>query len=111
MGLPLWHVGYCDYQQRHPVLFCTLIFGLPLLGIQHSMTTAYHPQANGMVERAHRQLKDALRARLAGDNLPEHLPWVLLGLRPKLKDTVNVSATEAVLGMPLVLPSQLLTGA
>jgi transposase InsO family protein len=37
------------------------------LGIQHNMTTAYHPQANGMVERAHRQLKDALRARLAGD--------------------------------------------
>ena len=27
------------------------------------MTTSYHPQANGMVERVHRQLKDALRAR------------------------------------------------
>jgi Integrase core domain/Integrase zinc binding domain len=27
------------------------------LGFRHIMTTAYHPQANGMVERLHRQLK------------------------------------------------------
>ena len=33
------------------------------LGMQHVMTTAYHPQANGMVERFHRQLKEALSAR------------------------------------------------
>jgi transposase InsO family protein len=79
------------------------------LGIQHNMTTAYHPQANGMVERAHRQLKDALRGRLAGDKWPEHLPWVLLGLRAAPKDAANVSAAEAVLGTPLVLPRQLLT--
>ncbi len=36
------------------------------LGIRHAMTTSYHPQANGLVERSHRQLKDALRARGAG---------------------------------------------
>ena len=48
------------------------------LGVEHITTTAYHPQSNGMVERSHRQLKDALRACLAGPTWPDHLPWVLL---------------------------------
>ncbi|MFN9981807.1 MAG: DDE-type integrase/transposase/recombinase, partial [bacterium] len=51
------------------------------LGVQHHMTTAYHPASNGLVERAHRQLKDSLRTRLAGNDWPAHLPWILLGLR------------------------------
>jgi transposase InsO family protein len=56
------------------------------LGVTHITTTAYHPQSNGMVERAHRQIKDALRARLAGVEWPQHLPWVLLGLRAAPKE-------------------------
>ncbi len=32
-------------------------------GIQHHNTTAFHPQANGIVERFPRQLKDDLHAR------------------------------------------------
>ena len=52
-----------------------------LLGIVHRKTTAFHPQANGMVERFHRQLKNSLRARLAAADWYNHLPWVLLGLR------------------------------
>ncbi|RJX63126.1 transposase, partial [Vibrio sinensis] len=31
-----------------------------LLGITRFRTTAYHPQANGLVERFHRQLKASL---------------------------------------------------
>ncbi len=70
------------------------------------MTTAYHPQANGMVERAHRQLKDALRARLAGSSWPEHLPWVLLGLRVAPKEDSGISSAELVTGSPLTLPGE-----
>ena len=44
------------------------------LGVKHSTTTAYHPQSNGLVERAHRQLKEALKSRLAGATWPDHLP-------------------------------------
>ena len=33
------------------------------LGMQHITTTAYHLKRNGLVERFHRQQKDALRAR------------------------------------------------
>ena len=77
------------------------------LGIQHCTTTAYHPQSNGMVERFHRQLKDALRARLAAADRPSHLPWVLLGLRFALKEDHNVSSAELLYGVPLALPGEL----
>ncbi len=61
-----------------------------------------------MVERCHRQLKDALRARLAGPDWPLHLPWVLMGLRAAPTEDAGVSAAEVVFGPPLVLPGQIL---
>ena len=79
------------------------------LGVQHICTTAYHPQSNGIVERAHRQIKDALRARLAGNRWPEHLPWVLFGLRSAPKEDSAMSSAELVFGVPLALPGQLIT--
>ena len=74
------------------------------LGIKQVSTTAYHPQANGMVERAHRQLKDTLRAREAGADWPDHLEWVLLGLRAAPKEHVF---SPAFFGQPLILPGEL----
>ncbi|MFO0001722.1 MAG: hypothetical protein ACK559_11365, partial [bacterium] len=62
------------------------------------MTTAYHPPSNGLVESAHRQLKDSLRTRLAGNDWPAHLPWILLGLRAAPKEDSGVSSAELVLG-------------
>jgi len=44
------------------------------LGTKHVTTTAYHPQANGLVKRFHRQLKEALHARSDGRSWLEHLP-------------------------------------
>ena len=60
-----------------------------------------------MVERVHRQLKDALRAREAGADWPEHLLWVLLGLHAAPKETTGLSSAQLVLGQPLVLPGEL----
>jgi transposase InsO family protein len=80
------------------------------LGIRHHLTTAYHPQANGMIERAHRQLKDALRARLAGSDWLSHLPYVLLSLRATPKEDANISSAELVYGAPILLPGQLQHG-
>ena len=77
-----------------------------LLGSAHIPTTAYHPQSNGMVERWHRRLKDALRARNAGEHWAEHLPWVLLALRAAPHEDNNRSPAEAVYGSPLVLPGE-----
>ena len=76
------------------------------LGISHATTTAYHPQANGMVERAHRALKAALMAHLKGVSAGwfQELPAVLLGLRSAVKEDFGFSAAEAVYGQPLALP-------
>jgi hypothetical protein len=82
-----------------------------LLGIKHVQTTAYHPQSNSMVERTHEQLKAALRARLVGLRWPEHLPWVLLGLRTTPKVDSGVSAAELVYGAALALPAEFLSTA
>jgi hypothetical protein len=78
------------------------------LGISHITTTAYHPQANGMVERAHRQIKEALRARLPQGDWPLHLPWVFFGLRAAPKEDSAISSAELVFGAPLTLPSETL---
>jgi transposase InsO family protein len=80
------------------------------LGVKHHMTTAYHPASNGLVERAHRQLKDSLRACLAGNDWPAYLPWILLGLRAAPKEDSRVSSAELVLGSPLTLPGEFLHG-
>jgi transposase InsO family protein len=93
------------------VQFTAAAWGAALkrLGIHHVQTTAYHPQSNGAVERFHRRLKDALKARLAGPSWPLHLPWVLLGLRATPREDSNVSPAELVFGSPLNLPAAVVT--
>jgi len=56
----------------------------------------HHPQSNGMVERTPGQLKAAWTARLTGSRWPEHLPWVLLGLRTAQKKDSSILAAELV---------------
>ena len=76
-------------------------------GVQHITTTAYHPQANGMVEQIHRTLKAALCARGGAAAWKDHLPWVLLGMRAAPTEKTGVSAAEAALQQQLVVPGQL----
>ena len=64
-----------------------------------------------MVEKTHGQLKAALRVRQAGSRWPEHLPWVLLGLRTAPKEDSGVSAAELVYGAALALPAEFLSTA
>ena len=73
-------------------------------GVQHIKTPPYHPQANGIVERLHRQIKEVLKARGAADQWYNHLPWVLLGLRVAPKDESGVSTAQAALGQQLMVP-------
>jgi len=77
-----------------------------LLGTELHPTTAYHPQANGLVERFHQDLKASLRTRLdaVGDNWTNQLPWVLLGLRTIVKEDLKTSLAEFVYGEPITIP-------
>ena len=51
----------------------------PLLGTSTNTTTTYHPQANGLIERMHRTMKSALKAKLGADpNWVDALPLVCL---------------------------------
>jgi transposase InsO family protein len=79
------------------------------LGVAYKLTTTFHPQSNGTVERFHRRLKDSLRARLAGSDWPLHLPWVMLGLRAAPREDSGVSSAELVYGAPLTLPGPIIS--
>ncbi|BHF68484.1 hypothetical protein SprV_0301151900 [Sparganum proliferum] len=82
---------------------------LSFLGCTRSRTTAYHPAANGMVERFHRQLKASLRAAADPKNWTDHLPLVLLGIRSALKPDLDCSAAELVFGATVRLPGEMIT--
>ena len=58
-----------------------------LLGTRHLRTTAYRPQANGLVERFHRTLKSSIKC-LTETDWSSALPMVLLGLRATLKEDI-----------------------
>ena len=76
-----------------------------ILGITLHQTAAYHPQANGMVERLHRSLKTILRAKLSGAGWMEDLPIALLALRTTFKEDLQLSAAELVYSQQLHLPA------
>ena len=77
-----------------------------VLGTQRLRTTSYHPQANGLIERFHRQLKGALKCHESQDRWTEALPWALLGIRSAVKEDSKCTAAEMVYGSPLRVPGQ-----
>ena len=77
-----------------------------LLGVKHMKTTAYHPCANGLIERFHRQLKIALKANNNSKTWFENLPLVLLSIRNVIKEDLGCTASEMVFGTSLTLPGQ-----
>ena len=77
-----------------------------LLGVTPHQTTAYHPEANGIIERFHRSLKASLMATCTSDKWFYQLPWVLLGLRTSIKEDHQASPAERVFGQTLVVPGE-----
>lgn len=77
-----------------------------LMGTRLYHTTAYNPAANGLVERNHRTLKQALIARCDNSEWFYNLPWVLLGLRTTPKEGLNASPAEMVYGETIAVPGE-----
>ena len=77
-----------------------------LLGAKRCRTTAYHPSANGLVERLHRQIKASLKAQHDPTKWTDALPLVLLGIRTTLKEDLGCTAAEMVYGTTLRLPGE-----
>ncbi|XP_017479677.1 PREDICTED: uncharacterized protein LOC108369167 [Rhagoletis zephyria] len=76
-----------------------------MLGITHLRTTAYHPQANGIIERWYRSLKTAIACHERQDWI-KRLPLILLGLRTAFKPDIGTTAAQLVYGTTLRLPGQ-----
>lgn len=78
-----------------------------ILGTDKVKTTAYHPIANGLVERFHRHLKTSIKAH-ESSKWTDVLPIVLLGIRSAVKEDLKASCAELVYGTTLRLPSDML---
>lgn len=74
-----------------------------LLGIRKYRTTAYHPQANGIVERWHTTLKNSIKCH-AIHNWTISLPIILLGLRTVILPNLKASVSEMVYGTNIRFP-------
>ncbi|KAE8184057.1 hypothetical protein CF336_g7941 [Tilletia laevis] len=84
------------------------------LDIQHSMSTAYHPQTDGQVERLNQQLATLLRHTVALDqhDWAERLPSAMMAYNQTIHETTKQRPYLLVFGrLPRIFPLQFLTPA
>ncbi len=70
------------------------------LRVDHNISSAYHPQSQGVLERFHQTLKSLLRSycvELDAD-WEEGLPWMLLAIREVIQESLGFSPNELVFG-------------
>ena len=60
-----------------------------LLGVDHVQTTTFHLQSNGLLERFHRRLKDALCAQATSPSWVTQLPLIMLFLQATPREDVQ----------------------
>lgn len=77
------------------------------IGCTHKRTTAYNPRCNGLIERFHRTMKNALRNG-ESHNWIDRLPLIMLSLRSSFKEELKASPSEIMYGCAIKLPIDLL---
>ncbi|ROT64311.1 reverse transcriptase [Penaeus vannamei] len=82
-----------------------------LLRSKRVRMTAYHPCANGMVERLHHHMKQALTSSSSNRRWVDQLPLVFLNIRTSFKEDLQCTTAEMVYGTTLALPADFLVKA
>lgn len=77
--------------------------------IEHIKTTAFHPQSNGSLERAHAVVKDLIRTCTADkrNEWDENLNAICYGYNTSLHETTGYSPFELTFGYPPNTPSSI----
>ena len=76
-------------------------------GTKVNHTTAYHPQANGAVERVHRDLKTMLRNLPCTTDWAQHLPLFTMAYNNQACDVNSYTSFQHLFGQPGRLPGHL----
>jgi len=82
------------------------------LGIDRTRTTAYHPQANGQVERFNRTL-EAMLSKVVNENQRDwdsHLPKVLFAYRTSIHESTGFTPFLVNYGRSAMLPVDVMLG-
>ncbi|KAI4902621.1 hypothetical protein NFI96_007544 [Prochilodus magdalenae] len=80
-----------------------------ILGSEHRLTTAYHPQTNA-TERVNRTLKTAIRAYIEGkhNSWDKYIPQICFALRTAPHESTGFSPAKMLYGRELATPVDLL---
>lgn len=83
---------------------------LKQLKAKHNISSAYHPQSQGALERFHQTLKSLLRSYCVelGSDWEEGLPWLLLAIREVVQESTGFSPNELVFGHAVRGPTAVL---
>ena len=78
-----------------------------ILGVRQIFTTAYHPQANGKIERLHKTLAEGLShyVNASGNNWDTLVPFFLMAFRNTPHGTSGFSPFYLLRGREMILPS------
>ncbi|XP_066965514.1 uncharacterized protein [Macrobrachium rosenbergii] len=83
---------------------------MKVMGIKHSMSTVYHPQSQGCLERFHQTLKEGLTkfCEETGKDWEEGLPFVLYAVRNAHQESLGSSPAELLYGRQIRGPLKVL---
>ncbi len=82
-----------------------------MLDIGHQMSSAYHPESQGALERFHQTLKALLQCYCTetGRDWAEGLPYLMFATRETVQESLGFSPAELVFGHTMRGPLKLLS--